>query len=71
MRVRGGLSHRRATVQSVILQRVGKHISSSAPNASSNEPSNDTCIPEHSKFEASDLPFPNTNCSRLELAMAF
>ena len=37
---------------------VGKHIFSLAPNASSNEPSNDTSIPVHSKFEASALPFP-------------
>ena len=53
-----------------VIQRVGKHISSLAPNGSSNEPSNDTCLPVHSKFEASALPFPNTNCSRLELAIA-
>ena len=33
----------------------------------SNEPSNDTSIPVHSKSEASALTFPNTNCSRLEL----
>ena len=34
-----------------VAQRVGKHVSSLAPNASSNEPSNDTCILVHSKFE--------------------
>ena len=44
-----------------VVQRVGKHIFSLAPNASSNELSNDTSIPVHSKFEASALPFPNTN----------
>ena len=53
-----------------VVQRVGKHISSSAPNASSNEPSNDTGIPVHSKFETLALPLLNTNCSRLEFAIA-
>ena len=41
-----------------VLQRVGKPIFSLATNASSNEPSNDTSVPVHSKFEASALPFP-------------
>ena len=40
-----------------VVQRVGKHIFSLAPNVSSNEPSNDTGILVHSKFEASALPF--------------
>ena len=34
-------------------------------------PSNETGILVHSKFEESALPFPNTNCSRLELAIAY
>ena len=48
-----------------VVQRVGKHIFSLAPNASSNEPSNDTSIPVHSKFEASALHF------RIQLALGW
>ena len=36
-----------------------------SPNASSNEPNNDTNIPEHSKFEASALPF------RIQIALGW
>ena len=53
-----------------VVQRVGKHIFSFAPNSCSNEPRKDTSIPVHNKFEASSLPFPSTNCSLLELAIA-
>ena len=53
-----------------VVQRAGKHIFSSAPNAGSNVQSNDTHIPVHSKFEALALQFPNINGFRLELAIA-
>ena len=35
------------------------------------KPSNDTGIPVDRRFEVPVLPFPNANCSKLELAIAW